>query len=283
MKFIIKLFFPFLICLVLTSCDNDDDDKIYDLTFAHNSYAITLGQNTPISFRSGNLDYTFSSSDEEVATVTYTPPAHVGFGDIVLTGKKKGTTTVSVTDNVTKQKVELTITVVDAYLSLTNFQNEIQVEINNETDKAFIEKDIKENSFLKEDYIYSLVKNEDKTFYMFSSSKDMNEGKYVYTGTYEFEERESAPYLVFSYKEGDKNVIHTYKMGDTGIPIISAFFNLGWNFIRATSPPLYMLSLDEGLTESYKSNYPNLTNASINAQMRLNFTMYPEMPAELLK
>lgn len=176
-----------LFAVVLISCEDKSDNKeSYPLTFEKGSYEVALTRKTPIMVRSGSRDYSLSVKDPEILDAEVDLPSLIGSGNILVTGKKKGETILSVTDNLTKETVELNIKVIDNYLS---------IKVGNSNHPT-----------LAQDIIIYMINNEARNC-CFVSGDDLSR-EIVATGRYEFSVEEDAKnkisYLTFTYALDEK-------------------------------------------------------------------------------
>lgn len=278
MKNIFYLFFLSLFFIAYSSCSDNDDKEIYELTFEKNDYAVMNHSSFPTSImiRSGNGDYTITPGDKEMIEAFYSPPQSTGFGYMVVKGLKKGVTTLNIKDNVTGEEVKLNITVTNAYLSTisTSLGYEILPSDNNKTE---IQKYINDNALIKKENVLTLVNDEEKTFYVFEDEEAPPTGNYLYKGTYEFIEETDAPYLKVSYTAGgiEKNIKYEMK-GNNAITILSVFFDLGWTTQKATQV-VYRLDLHEDYLERLKPTYPALETAKLTTST----VLFPNLEVHL--
>lgn len=114
-----KILPALLLAVLFISCDDKNDGKeLQELTFEKVAYEVVLTSGTPISVRGGNRDYSLSVEDPKILDAKVDLSSLIGSGNIVVTGKQKGETTLSVTYNLTHQTVKLKIKVIDNYINL---------------------------------------------------------------------------------------------------------------------------------------------------------------------
>lgn len=283
-----SIFYFLLIPLLFTvffSCSDSNDKETYDLTFEKSDYPVMNGYSTYIMIRSGNRDYTITPGDKDMLEVNYKAPT-VGMGDIQIRGKKKGTTTLTVKDNITNQEVKLNITVTNAYLSSRVLTLRSEISIPNAEDKKKIEDDIAGNALLKEKQVFTLVKDENKTLYIFNSEADLHKGEYLFKGTYKLTAQPDNLYLELNYKDGATMRTVTNAFGnDSGRTVYYTFFELG-NIPKLTKAPgittIYS-DLINDCTVEYKPLYTNLEKAVSTTHISLMLPTTAELPTELVK
>lgn len=172
-----------LLAVLLFSCDDKSDGKeTYELTFEKGSYEVQLTRETPIIIRGGNRDYSLSVENPKILDAEVDLSSLIGSGNIIVTGKQKGETILSVTDNITHETVKLKIKVIDKYLNLKVVGSD--------------------HPALVKDILIFLINNEERDCYFISGSenKDRNvmaKGKYAFSA--ETKENVSTPYLTLTY------------------------------------------------------------------------------------
>lgn len=271
----------------MSSCSDDDnkDREIYELTFEKNDYTVMNNFSRAIMIRGGNGHYTITTENAEIVEATYNPPINVGFGDIIVKGKKKGTTTLSIKDDITGETVKLNITVTDKYLNFSCENYELTVT-GAQDYTTIVREDMDRNSPMKGGYLLSLINNADKTLYIFKTTDDASEGGYLYKGEYEFikGDETTPPHLKIYYTDNNVDKSMTYSMeGSSAIAIINSFMELGWSKSKSTEPaPLY-LKLTGDYTAYYQQSYPSLIKATISMTTRIHSFYTVELPVGLVK
>ena len=109
------LLLPFLL-LLLTSCGSDDDLERTVLPFNMEREAeIVEGMSQRQAIFSGNGDYTLRVADESIASAVYKPTGSgIDFGAVIVTGLKRGSTTVTVTDTKANSSVDISVKVISS-------------------------------------------------------------------------------------------------------------------------------------------------------------------------
>ncbi len=278
--FLFLLVLPLIIGL--SSCsDSDDGERVYDLTFEKNDYAVMENYSQNILIRSGNGDYTITSGDTEIVKASYLPATTEGFGSISVSGLKKGTTILTIKDNVSGQEVKLNMTVIDRYMVLSVDDLSISIK---PTEENNIKKDITDNALLKTDYYFALIKNSAKTLYIFESEDDLFNGDYIYKGSYEFGKDTNIPYIKLNYKLGSTDKSMQYTLSNTrGIAAVSSFFELNWETSKSTEPTVFWLELIKDYTQDYKDDYPDVTEVTATTYSLIMPLSSYYIPAELVK
>ena len=101
------------------SCGSDDDEKkeIYPLSFEKEYYEVPLLGNQSISIRGGNRNYSVTVEKTDILDVSVDLSSSIDMGNLVITPKQKGETTVTIKDNIVNEEVGLKIKVTDSYLA----------------------------------------------------------------------------------------------------------------------------------------------------------------------
>ncbi len=213
------------------SCDDDKNEKTtYPLTFEKDSYEARIGMNELITIRSGNQHYTIDVDDDDILDASALSPTS---GQILINGKRKGKTSIEVTDNITGDKVKLNITITDTYI-------------------AYKLSDSKHPLFV-DAYCFFLIKNENKDFYIYSINQTQDELSLMTQGNYTFSVEDDIPYLSFNYQDltnGDMsykfNILET--PGVTKV-LLNRFYELNWDSLtkssKTSSPPVYILKMKD--------------------------------------
>ena len=152
----------------LFSCGNNNEEKIYPLSFEKEYYEQPLLRATDITIRGGNRDYTVTVEETDILSIDVDLSSSIGMGSLKVTPKKKGETKVKVKDNITNEIVELKIKIIDSYLAYA----------------------IKESNHpaLSNGTVVYLINNESKDCYFFRYSDSKNELSQnpIAKGTYDF-------------------------------------------------------------------------------------------------
>ncbi|MDU1890510.1 MAG: hypothetical protein E6767_07435 [Dysgonomonas sp.] len=280
---LINLFSVFLLTslfICFTACS--DDDKVSDLTLEKELYIVPVAGSTNIKILGGydNLELTKGADLFEFSYI-----GNSGKNTIGITGMKVGTTSLTVRNPKLNQEVTVTIKVVPAYTSfLVDANIGIDIEPISVDNKELIRKEINDNISIKSSYVISLIKDEEKTLYIFESKDKLAKAEFLYKGTYEFEKKEDAGYLILNYKNAGAEETHRYKLdGNTAIAFINLFFDLDWTKAKMSEPALIAMDLTEDYTEVLKSKYPQLESAI--SKMKTILFYYPnlELPVELFE
>lgn len=109
----------FLSIISFFGCTDNDEKKneIFPLSFEKAYYETPLLGKQSITIRGGNRDYTATVEKTNILDVSIDLSNPIGMGNLIITPKQKGETTVTVKDNVTKDIVDLKIKVIDGYLA----------------------------------------------------------------------------------------------------------------------------------------------------------------------
>ena len=112
----------FIICLFVTACsdDNNENEPITPFSLGNTYYEVRLGKGTnSIYITNGSGDISLAIEDENILNAKYESGllADGLRGVISLYGKQKGSTTLTITDNITKEAETVEVKVVDCYLA----------------------------------------------------------------------------------------------------------------------------------------------------------------------
>ncbi|MCS2582263.1 hypothetical protein NXY00_00980 [Bacteroides sp. BFG-551] len=114
-KHLLGALLSFLCTIFLFSCGNDDEKRIYPLSFEKEYYERPLLGAANIMIRGGNRDYTVTVEKTEILSIDVDLSSSIGMGSLKIYPKKKGETKVSVKDNITNETVDLKIKITDVY------------------------------------------------------------------------------------------------------------------------------------------------------------------------
>lgn len=171
-----KILLLSLLAICLAGCNDEKEEKIYPLTFERTNYEARINSGKYIMVRSGNKDYSLAVANPELLDASVSLSGNTGFGDLLITGKQKGETTLTVTDNINKEKVDLTIRIVDSYIGFR------AVNTNHPR--------------FKTDNRLFLVNDNAQTFYLYDADMK-NQTK----GTYQLSAIDNTPYLTLYFEE----------------------------------------------------------------------------------
>lgn len=115
----------FIMCLFATACndDNNENEPITPFSLDKNYYEIRLERNaTSISITNGSGDISLVIEDENILQAIYSKyndkrEEDSRKGHINLYGMQKGSTTLTITDNITKDKETIEVKATDCYLA----------------------------------------------------------------------------------------------------------------------------------------------------------------------
>ena len=112
----------FILCLFATACsdDNNENEPItpFSLNMTYYEVGLELGSAT-IHITNGSGDISLTIEDENILNAKYESGLYADGlrGVIFLYGKRKGSTTLTITDNITKEAETVEVKVVDCYLA----------------------------------------------------------------------------------------------------------------------------------------------------------------------
>lgn len=116
-KHLLGALLSFLYTIIFFSCGNNDEKKIYSLSFEKEYYERPLLGTTNITITGGNRDYTVTVEKTDILNIDVDLSSSIGMGSLRITPKKKGETKVKVKDNITNETVDLRIKITDSYLA----------------------------------------------------------------------------------------------------------------------------------------------------------------------
>ena len=116
-KHLLGALLSFLCTIIFFSCGNNNEEKIYPLSFEKEYYEQPLLRATDITIRGGNRDYAVTVEETDILSIDVDLSSSIGMGSLKVTPKKKGETRVKVKDNITNEIVELKIKIIDSYLA----------------------------------------------------------------------------------------------------------------------------------------------------------------------
>ena len=116
-KHLLGALLSFLCTIIFFSCGNNNEEKIYPLSFEKEYYEQPLLRATDITIRGGNRDYAVTVEETDILSIDVDLSSSIGMGSLKVTPKKKGETKVKVKDNITNEIVELKIKIIDSYLA----------------------------------------------------------------------------------------------------------------------------------------------------------------------
>ncbi len=214
----------FFFSILLTSCTSE---KVFSLSLEGSSCEVRLDMGKSIQISSGNEDYSVTVKDPDIASASINiPPAYETHYSLYIGGKQKGTTTVTVRDNVTKETIEVEVKIVDSYLPFHIGESDY-------------------TQFPQNSYLF-LVSNEARDFYIFEQEAQSPKLK----GTYEFSVDDYLPYLTLSYPSGDKTETTTFSLGESSpylYSLLDLFFktNMVEGMTRYSPAPTIIMQMDE--------------------------------------
>ncbi len=297
MKYITSFLLVTLFALHLSSCSKDKGDvpEIYDLDFVGTDYTAMIGYNTRIHPHSGNGDFSIMVDDPSVLLATYELPYNPIFinGDIVIEGKRSGTTTVHVKDNVTNQEKHLTVIVTEPSMCFEIMRIQTYVDSDHPEDKDEIGKHLMENYlFASGNNTLYLVKDREQTLYFCEYiKKDREIESYFDKGYYRFAREDGDMYLFLELEKEDVSVKKKYQIeGGTneGMMLMTSFFELdGINQekmsvaqtidTRLSMPDRtsYLVKYKEDVTEQYKESYPGVKEVMVEVIGEVGISTLP--------
>ncbi len=172
-------------CTTQLRDEDEKDDKTYPLVFEKGSYETPLNIGHEIMVVGGNRDYQLTVQHPDILDATI-QLGNSGAGNIKVTGKKKGETTLLIRDNITEQTAILTIKVVDFSFGFT----------------------IRESDFplFPEGCTLFLISNADRDFYVFEGLTQLLKGSYLLSTI------QDEPYMTLTYQEGTDQITRLFDL-----------------------------------------------------------------------
>lgn len=114
----------FIVCLFIAACSDDNENEpVTPFSLDKNYYETRLGSSaTSISITNGSGDISLAIENEDILQAIYSKYNDEREednlkGNIQLNGMQKGSTTLTITDNITKEKETVEVKVTDCYLA----------------------------------------------------------------------------------------------------------------------------------------------------------------------
>src|SRR5690606_10764880 len=194
--------------LFILSCEKEKSAEIKDLEFLQETYYISEGENFNIRVSDGNKKYSLGGFDDELiapmVSITDFPA-----GAIYVNALKKGTTVITIKDDVSGQEAELTIHVVDPFLAMK--VGDIMPVIKDgefETGQAIWDKVRSEPQHFSDfeaQGVLVLQQNADNRFWLFKNEEDAARGEIHASGKFTLEFSFAGPNrLLLEYDDSDQ-------------------------------------------------------------------------------
>lgn len=197
--------------LITVSCKKEKQEEIKDLKFPQSIYYIPEGSEIELYIQDGNRKYTVNAGDGSLIETTVLATEWPA-GYIHLKGLKKGSTELTVTDEVTGQKAHLDIHVVDPFfvMKVTDLIPGILGSplSNVKSIRDKLKTDPKYNSdFFKNGEIVILRRSTDEQFLVFRNEEDLERGVIYKSGNYNLDlTGNSSSKLTFTFDESNKTI-----------------------------------------------------------------------------
>ena len=283
-KHLLGALLSFLYTIIFFSCGNNDEKKIYSLSFEKEYYERPLLGTTNITITGGNRDYTVTVEKTDILNIDVDLSSSIGMGSLRVTPKKKGETKVKVKDNITNETVDLRIKITDSYLAYA----------------------IKKSNHpaLSNGTIVYLINNEAKDCYFFRyiESRDEISRIPIAKGTYDFFTKlESGsgnssptyaiPYLTLNYASDEQGNFSDATVPPTphklrfelfdGVTSVNAVINLIQRYLKIDWEQL----INKALTRSDYLIIPTLKTTIDNTDYTIIGTLdtHPEIPENILE
>lgn len=283
-KHLLGALLSFLYTIIFFSCGNNDEKKIYSLSFEKEYYERPLLGTTNITITGGNRDYTVTVEKTDILNIDVDLSSSIGMGSLRITPKKKGETKVKVKDNITNETADLRIKITDSYLAYA----------------------IKKGNHpaLSNGTIVYLINNEAKDCYFFRyiESRDEISRTPIAKGTYDFFTKlESGsgnssptyaiPYLTLNYASDEQGNFSDATVPPTphklrfelfdGVTSVNAVINLIQRYLKIDWEQL----INKALTRSDYLIIPTLKTTIDNTDYTIIGTLdtRPEIPENILE
>ena len=283
-KHLLGALLSFLYTIIFFSCGNNDEKKIYSLSFEKEYYERPLLGTTNITITGGNRDYTVTVEKTDILNIDVDLSSSIGMGSLRITPKKKGETKVKVKDNITNETADLRIKITDSYLAYA----------------------IKKGNHpaLSNGTIVYLINNEAKDCYFFRyiESRDEISRTPIAKGTYDFFTKlESGsgnssptyaiPYLTLNYASDEQGNFTDASTPPTphklrfelfdGVTSVNAVINLIQRYLKIDWEQL----INKALTRSDYLIIPTLKTTIDNTDYTIIGTLdtHPEIPENILE
>ena len=283
-KHLLGALLSFLYTIIFFSCGNNDEKKIYSLSFEKEYYERPLLGTTNITITGGNRDYTVTVEKTDILNIDVDLSSSIGMGSLRITPKKKGETKVKVKDNITNETADLRIKITDSYLAYA----------------------IKKGNHpaLSNGTIVYLINNEAKDCYFFRyiESRDEISRTPIAKGTYDFFTKlESGsgnssptyaiPYLTLNYASDEQGNFSDATVPPTphklrfelfdGVTSVNAVINLIQRYLKIDWEQL----INKALTRSDYLIIPTLKTTIDNTDYTIIGTLdtHPEIPENILE
>lgn len=187
-----RLLFIFCLFSIFTvSCKKEEHREIRDLKFPIYTYYVPEGAKIQLYIQDGNQQYTLKAGDKSLIETTLLA-TELPAGYIQVKGLKKGSTELTVTDDVTGQEAHLNIHVVDPFLVMKVndlipgiFGSKSLNSFNSIRDKLAEAK--YNGDFFSNGEIVILRRNPDKQFLVFRNEEDLERGVIYKSGIYKLD------------------------------------------------------------------------------------------------
>lgn len=184
--------------LLILSCKKDSPVEIADLTFPSDTYYIPVGGEILIRINQGNNKYKLDMANEAIIQSRSYLDHGPADAFIYVSGLKKGSSELTVTDEFSGQTETLIIHVVDPFLVLgigeavPGIMVDRRMYVPNDTRDA-IRNEAKSYGVFKQNEVLILQNNGEQRFYVFDNpgnlnieNQTLNTSNIKYVGTYEF-------------------------------------------------------------------------------------------------
>lgn len=274
------------ICLLLSlsfiSCEKDKSETA-DLEFYTETYYLSQGESMSIPIISGNHKYSLSISDESLLYSNIVEEEWPS-GKIDITGIKKGTVELRVTDEISLQTVRLIVHIVDPFIALQLHDYGLIVDKTNDYEEYKTIRDEIDNWIeIEHGSILVLQAGNGHKYSIYKTVKDLGATKAYKSGSYELtfnyggpnrlklkdaESRKTVDFQIYTTKEQSFRKFLNFYRNDNNLETTpdekTTDQERDIGEVRAevrqnTSPVVdYDLFLVNDLTSIFKNDYPHL-------------------------
>lgn len=272
----------FLFSLSFISCEKDKSE-IADLEFYSETYYLSEGESMSIPIINGNHQYSLNISDESLLNSIINNEGWPA-GEIEITGLKKGTVKLSVTDQICLQTVQLTVHIVDPFIAMELQDYGLIVDKATDYEEYKAIKDEIDNWIdIEHGSILILQAGNGHKYSIFKTRKDLSKGIVDKSGTYGLSFNYGGPNRL-NLKDAESGKTVEFKIHTTKEQSFRKFLNFCRNNsgletipeeeatnqernidevkaeVRQNTSPVinYDLFLVHDLTTIFKNDYPHL-------------------------
>lgn len=259
-KNLLGILLLFLCAIGLPACSDDDETKeLTPLQIEKRSYEVRWGDSDDIGIYNGSGNISLKVQNTDIIEASYKINEDYGklilgganytfLGQIRVSGKQKGETSLTVTDNVTKETVELQIKVTDRYLSCA-IQEGNHPALTKDITVFFVGNEAHDCYFFSMDHANNKLYDEPlaKGTYEFTAEKDGENNKFGVILTYASDDkgRFTDAAIVPSAHKFDMRGSDSYVYS-----VLKGYLGVDWdNLTKSSVPKDYIMCMNEIGTE----------------------------------